>query len=111
MLKALFFPKCMFVGSAIGIMKPGKEKPRPICVPEAFDKLLAKIILHLEDSAYKQSIPETQNGVRKPWGGERIIATLQTAIDVSKLAILENPKSELIIIQTDISGAFDNVDW
>lgn len=65
MLKAKFFPKCSFVGSAIGITKPGKDKPRPICIPEAFDKLLAKIILHLEDDAYKRSIPETQNGVRK----------------------------------------------
>ncbi|KAA6381278.1 MAG: hypothetical protein EZS28_023195, partial [Streblomastix strix] len=111
MLKAQFFPSSLFVGAAIAIQKPEKAKPRPICVPEVFDKLLSKIILHLDDNAYKNGIPPTQYGVRKPWGGEKIVAIIQTAIDIQKLAIVQNPQAELIIIQTDISGAFDNVQW
>jgi hypothetical protein len=59
MLKAQFFPSSLFVGAAIAIQKPEKAKPRPICVPEVFDKLLSKIILHLEDNAYKNGIPPT----------------------------------------------------
>jgi hypothetical protein len=37
-------------------------------------------------------------GVKKKLGGERIIATMQTAIDMQRLAALTNPDTELIII-------------
>ncbi|KAA6356231.1 MAG: hypothetical protein EZS28_048242, partial [Streblomastix strix] len=108
MLRAQFFPTSFFCGSAIGLLEPGKDNPRPICIPETFNKLFSRIILDLEQNTYQAIIPETQMGVRKAWGGERIVSILQNSIDFQNMAA-KNGNTDLYIIQTHISGAFNNV--
>ncbi|KAA6381488.1 MAG: hypothetical protein EZS28_022985 [Streblomastix strix] len=109
MIKSDFYPKYIFIGSVIALHKINKVDPRPITIPEAFDKLLSRIILKLESQAYQKGIPDTQYGVGQRWGGEKIIAIIQTVIDLHAIAYNQNPDSELYIIQTDISGAFNSV--
>ncbi|KAA6364605.1 MAG: hypothetical protein EZS28_039868 [Streblomastix strix] len=87
MIKFNFYPSGIFIGSVIALKKANKVEPRPITIPEAFDKLLSRIILKLEKDAYQLAIPNTQYGV----------------------AYNQNPNSELYVIQTDISGAFNSV--
>ncbi|KAA6386026.1 MAG: hypothetical protein EZS28_018446 [Streblomastix strix] len=78
---AQFYPRAFFFQSAIAIKKEEKPKPRPITIPEAMDKIMAKIILKLEDRAYQNGISATQMGVKKKWGSEKIINLIQVAID------------------------------
>jgi hypothetical protein len=59
MIKSNFYPSCFFIASIIGLKKINKLDPRPITIPEAFDKLLSRIILKLENDAYHFGIPNT----------------------------------------------------
>ncbi|KAA6361511.1 MAG: hypothetical protein EZS28_042962 [Streblomastix strix] len=107
MIQANFYPQCFFSGTIIGLNKHGKVESRPISIPEPFDELISKTIAKIERQAYNKGIPETLNGEGKAWGGEKIIALIYSANDLQKITCQHNPDSELIIIQTDIIGAFN----
>lgn len=93
MLRTQVFPWALFIGSSIGIKIDTKPKPRPITIPEAFEKLLARILLKLEHKCFDRTINENQMGVKKQLGGERIIAAMQTAIDTQILCASETQET------------------
>jgi hypothetical protein len=82
MLRTKVYPSALFLGSSIGIQKLGKPKPRPITIPQALEKLLARIILKLEHRTFEYAINKNQMGVNKKLGTERIITAIQTLVDI-----------------------------
>jgi hypothetical protein len=109
MIRACLFPKALFTGTSIGLWSTEKKKARPITIDEPFDKLMARCLIQLEREAFSKSIPNTQFGIKTKFGGEKIIAIIQMAIDLQRIAAVKNPDTELFVIATDISGAYNNV--
>jgi len=102
-----YFPPFFFIGRVIAIKKNGPNqegKIRPICITDAFRKIVARVLLHLHQKKLMENIPKEQYGV-----GTRNGATIITSIVEHSLDFSIEKKEDLYILQTDIDSAFPSV--
>ena len=106
MMTSGWYPAVFFENRLIGIPKPGKEgKIRPITIPSAWRKLIAKSLLSLHHSELLSHVPYEQFGIGKRLASEAILSTITDRIDYNTLQ-----HKETVVTQLDITSAFPSVD-
>jgi len=102
-----YFPPFFFVGRLIAIKKNGPNqegKIRPICVTDAFRKVVSRVLLHLHQKKLMEHVPKEQYGVGTRNGSAIITSIIEHSLDYAK-----KKKEDMYIVQTDIDNAFPSV--